>query len=304
MSAWQSLAAVSLRSRARGGLLLITALWGGTFTLNALALRTMPAQTLLLLRFGAATVVLLLITGRPRYWRGLRWSELRVAIFTGLLLFGGYLAQIEGQRFISASLSGFLTGVSVILVPLFLLGVGIRPRRRQIAGTALALLGLVALSDPAGHSSLNGVGLTLGSAVCFGLQIVVVEIYAHEVSPLRFVTIQMSTVTVAAMAVLPVTGGLGGVGHSSVIAWIAVGANGIGASALAFIAQTYALRVLSSIEVAVIYSIEPVFAAVFALVVLGNSLPLLGWIGGAVVVVAMVVVSLDAVQVGSKALDL
>ncbi|MCL5973135.1 MAG: DMT family transporter, partial [Actinobacteria bacterium] len=70
--------------------------------------------------------------------------------------------------------------------------------------------------------------------------------------------------------------------------------NGVGASALGFLAQTWSLRWLDSIEISILYSLEPVFAALVALVALHQRLSILGWVGGLVVVAAMLLVSIGS----------
>ncbi len=280
---------------ARIALLGVTAIWGVTFSLNQVALHSIGAVTLTFLRFLVASVFLLVVFGlRRSFWRNFGRVELTGGLMTGALLFGAYLTQTEGQRYISASLAGFLTGLSVVLVPIFFLTLGRRPTNLQLAATIIALIGLYLLAGPQDHGRLLGVALVVACALLFALQLVVVEHYSNTmVAIIRFTLIQMATVTVLAGAVALRPDGSGLIPlHASNEAWATVLINGIGASALGFLAQTWSLRWLSSIEVSVIYTLEPVFAAVIAFLALHQSESIRIWIGGMVVVASMVLISI------------
>jgi drug/metabolite transporter (DMT)-like permease len=280
---------------ARIALLGVTAIWGVTFSLNQVALHSIGAVTLTFLRFLVASVLLCVVFGlRRSFWRGLGRGELTGGLVTGTLLFGAYLTQTEGQRYISASLAGFLTGLSVVLVPIIFLALGRRPAKLQLAATIIAIIGLYLLAGPQAHGRLLGVALVVACAILFALQLVVVEHYSNTmVAIIRFTILQMATVTLLAgvVALRPDGSGLIPL-HASSEAWATVVINGIGASALGFLAQTWSLRWLSSIEVSVLYSLEPVFAAVIAFVALHQNESIRVWIGGMVVVAAMVLVSI------------
>ncbi|MGC9154832.1 MAG: EamA family transporter [Ferrimicrobium sp.] len=285
----------SRHRRARLGLVSVTALWGVTFSLNQVALHSMGAATLTFLRFLVAFLFLLLGFGlRRSFWQGVNRAELLGGLLTGSLLFGGYLTQTEGQRFLSASLAGFLTGLSVVLVPLILLVLRRGLTRRQLGATLIAAVGLYLLARPQGHEGLLGIALLLACALFFALQLVAVEYYRITTAAvIRFTLFQMATVTALAALVAMAPGGGGLLPlHASQEAWATVAINGVGASALGFMAQTWSLRWLNSIEISVIYSLEPVFAALVALIALHQREGLAVWVGGIIVVVAMVLVSI------------
>lgn len=291
---------------ARIALLAVTAIWGVTFSLNQVALHSISAVTLTFLRFLVASALLLIGFGMRRsFWQGLHRAELVGGLVTGTLLFGGYLAQTEGQRYVSASLAGFLTGLSVVLVPVIFLALGRRPSNLQLVATVVAIFGLYLLANPQGNGHLLGVVLVLACAVLFAVQLVVVEHYSNSaVAVVRFTLLQMLTVTMlsAAIALRPGASGLIPL-HASGEAWATVFIDGIGASALGFLAQTWSLRWLNSIEISIIYSLEPVFAALIAFLALGQNEGLRVWIGGVVVVGAMILASLATPKQSPGAMD-
>ncbi len=283
----------SRHARARLGLLAVTVLWGATFSLNQVALRSIGAVTLTFLRFTLAALFLVAVFGRRReFWRDLRRGEILGGVATGALLFGAYLTQTEGQRYVSASLAGFLTGLSVVLVPLLVLALHRRPSRLQFGAAMLALIGLYLLAGPGGSGHLLGIILVLACAFFFAVELVVAEYLSVQVAVAGLTLVQMSTVALLAgiVALTPGGGGLLPL-HASDEAWFTVIINGVGASALGFLAQTWSLRWLDSIEISILYSLEPVFAALVALVALHQRLSILGWVGGLVVVAAMLLVS-------------
>lgn len=280
------------RGRARATLIGVTAVWGVTFPLNAVALHSVAGPTLTLLRFVVAAVTIGGFAAVRR--QSLRPSahELRVGGVTGGLLFAGYLTQIEGQRFVAPALAGFLTGLSVVIVPLLLLAIGRRPSVTELVGTGVATVGLVMLTDPGGGGSVLGEVLVLACAFAFALQLVALEHLGAGLDALRLTFVQLCVVAVAAVAACLVLRSPLIPSHGTTEAWITIGVDGVLASAVAFFAQTWALAHLASIEVAILYVLEPVFAAVAALVGLGDHLGLLVWAGGLAVVVAMALVGI------------
>jgi drug/metabolite transporter (DMT)-like permease len=116
---------LSIRTKAEAFLVVVTAIWGCTFVVVKGALADATPLPFLAVRFILAGLLLLAILGRGRVERG--------AIFPGcilgLFLFAGYLFQTWGLVYTTPSKSAFLTGFSVILVPLILMISGLRRER-------------------------------------------------------------------------------------------------------------------------------------------------------------------------------
>jgi len=112
-------------------LLLVTLIWGSTFVMVKDATASYPIFPFLTLRFGLATLALLLIG-----WRrlpSLGWKGVGAGVLIGLFLFSGYALQTFGLRYTSASKAGFITGLSVAIVPvLSTLLLRRRPTRGQV----------------------------------------------------------------------------------------------------------------------------------------------------------------------------
>lgn len=267
----------------------VTAIWGVTFPLNKLALASVDPVALTLWRFALAAVALgvVAVLGRRRLTRTSLWA----GTLSGLALAGGYVTQVEGQRFVAPALAGFLTGLSVVLVPLGVLVVGRRPTRRQLVGIAIAVLALVVLTHPQGNGSLLGVGLELACATFFAAQIVILEALDAGGDPLVVAAVQMGTIALVAAGLGPVLG-VGLIPHrAGIVGWVAILYDGLGASALAFLVQAWALAHASSVEISVLYGAEPLFAALSSVLFGYGGLGAATLAGGMLVVVAVVVTS-------------
>lgn len=247
-------------------LLLVAFIWGTTFVLVQNAIETLPPFTFLAVRFSLAGMFLLLFFR----WRGVSYRiplrHVTVGAFIGMWLFLGYALQTFSLLYTTSGKSGFLTGLSVALVPLWsLVLLGMKPRPTAVAGVLLAVTGLYLLAF-ADFSSINrGDILALFCAVAFGLQIVYTAKYAPKVETLHLVTVQIFTVALlsggcsllfepwkraleeSAWSVPAVSGAL------LVTAFLA--------TSLAYLAQTHFQKFTTPTRVALIFAMEPVFAA-------------------------------------------
>jgi drug/metabolite transporter (DMT)-like permease len=273
-------------------LVLLMAVWGSTFAIVRVLVGSgdSPVSPILLvaLRMGIAFALLFA-------WLALRGGTrssprlLRDGLVCAALLGGGFLLQIEGQHRTTASRSGFLTGLLVVFVPLIeLVFFKKRPSLPQIAGVAIAVLGMAVLSrgGSAGHAQLLGDLLTFGCAVVFALHIVVLGRVAprHEVLPLLLVQIGGTGALAALCGPLVESQRFRSDPRTlAAIAYLAVFA-----TLFAFGVQTWAQRRLSSVRFALISALEPVFAAVWAALLIGERLSALELSGGALIVLGVV----------------
>lgn len=263
-------------------LVAITLVWGTTFVVVKNALDTIPVPLLLALRFSLAAALFAFVRFDRR--------AVAPALVLGALAFAGYATQTLGLGITTASKAAFITGLSVILTPL----VAAAGRRRGVAGrtwiaAALAVGGLALLTlGGAGWAGANvGDAWVLGTALAYALYIVYLGEVAGRARAVALAGMQHLPMALLAWAwawphrealavVPPATYGA--------IVYLAVVA-----TALVAVLQTYAQRVVSAPLTALVFVLEPVFAALFAAWWLGERLGAAGWLGGAVVVLAMVV---------------
>jgi drug/metabolite transporter (DMT)-like permease len=267
-------------------LLLVTLIWGSTFVMVKDAVAAYPVFPFLALRFWLATVVLLVIGGRRL--PSLGWRGLGAGVLIGLFLFAGYGFQTLGLRYTSASKAGFITGLSVVLVPvLSTLLLRRRPGPAATIGVGLAAVGLGFLTLHQGLRLEIGDLLLLGCAFSFALHIISVSAFAPSLDPVALTVVQVATVAIAST----VLGLFGGepwhVPSSSTL--FAAGFTGVLATAAAFAIQTAMQRFTTPTHTALIFAAEPVFAAVFGVLLAHDVLGPSAIAGGVLIVTGMVI---------------
>jgi len=265
----------------------ITAVWGSTFVVVKDAVGRMPVTDFLTWRFGIAAAAMLVL--RPRTVAALGPAGRRAGLVLGVALGAGYLLQTLGLQTTSAAVSGFVTGMFVVLTPLgAALLLHTRPGRPALAAVALATAGLALLSL---HGLAVGGGelLTLGCAAAFALHIVGLGRWAATFDAFGLAVVQLLTTT-ALCAAVALPGGL--VVPPDAGVWAALVLTALAATALAFLVQTWAQAHLPPTRAAVIMTMEPVFGGVFAVVVGGESLGPRALVGAALVLAAMLLTEL------------
>ncbi len=270
--------------RALAVLVAVTAVWGVTFVQVKDAVAIYPLFAFLTVRFAIASCTLL----------GPAWARLRTlgrggslgAVLAGALLGAGYVLQTAGLERTSVSSTGFITGMYVVLTPLLALAL-FRARIGLAAwgGVALATAGLALLAGVHGGSWLGDL-LVLAGAAVYSLQIVLMERYAPRYDALAFTLVEMASAFAGLLAVAVAAGQLS-VPHGWTV-WGALVVTGVFASALAFLAQTWAQRRVSSTQTALAFSLEPVWAAFFGFTLAGDRLSATAWLGCAVIMAGIV----------------
>jgi drug/metabolite transporter (DMT)-like permease len=197
------------------------------------------------------------------------------------LLAAGYGLQTAGLERTTVSAAGFVTGMYVVLTPVFGLALfRIRPGRGVWLGVALAVTGLAMLSGVAAGSGTGDL-LVLAAAALYALQIALMERFAPRYDPLAFTTAEMAAAFVG-FAVIAVAAGQIELPRGATV-WGALLVTGVFASALGYLAQAWAQRRTSATRTALIFALEPVFAGIFGYVLAGDRLGALGWAGCAVI---------------------
>jgi drug/metabolite transporter (DMT)-like permease len=272
-------------------LLGMTASWGSTFFLIHDLLDRVPVLDFLAVRFTIASVALVLLS--PRAIGRLSPERKRHAVVLGLLYGIAQILQTAGLAHTAASVSGFITGMYVVCTPL-LAAVLLRTRIGGLTWLAVLLaitgLGVLTLGDVSTGLGLGyGEALTLLSAVLYALHIVGLGAWSTPGDALGMSIIQCIVIaclcTVAASPggiVLPQSGG----------DWMSMVYMALVAGAAAMLGQTWAQAHLPPTRTAIIMSMEPVFAAFFAVLLGGESATARMLLGGALVLAAMLIVEL------------
>ncbi len=269
------------------GLIAVTAIWGSTFFLIKDLVARMPVADFLAVRFLIAALAMALLFHRHLLRLSRReWAQ---GIGLGAIYGVAQLLQTSGLEHTSASISGFVTGMYVVFTPL--LGtVLLRQRLPPVTWIAVLLsvggLGLLALR---GLSVSYGVWLTLVSAALYGLHIVGLGTWSRPGSAFALSSVQMLVIAgVCLLATLPSGPSL----PPDRGAWLAVVYMALAAGAGAMLVQTWAQAHLSPTRAAIVMTLEPVFAAGFAVTFGNDALTWRMLVGGALVLAAMYLVEL------------
>lgn len=281
----------SARSRRIATLLLvtITAVWGSTFFLIRDVVRVLPPTDFLAVRFAIAAAVMVAVFRRQMLALGRR--ELEIGVGLGILYAVAQILQTVGLAHTDASRSGFITGTYVVLTPIFAAAL-LRERipRSTWAAVLMAAAGLAVLSlNGLGAGFGFGEGVTLLSAAIYALHILGLGRFSSPATAAGLSAVQM--VVIAAVTLVAATpGGIAlPTGRSQ---WASVLYMALMAGALAIWAQTWAQSHLTATRAAIVMTLEPVFAAGFAVALGGELLTVRMLLGGAMVLAAMYTVEL------------
>jgi drug/metabolite transporter (DMT)-like permease len=268
-------------------ILAMTACWGSTFYLIKDLLDRVPVLDFLAVRFAIATVALTLLF--PGALRRLSRQRRRYAVVLGLLYGLAQILQTAGLAHTPASVSGFITGMYVVCTPLLAaLLLHARITRVTWGAVALATVGLGVLTLE-GFSVGYGEAITLVASVLYALHIVGLGAWTDAREAMGMTIVQLLVITVVCF-VATVPDGI--VLPDNTGDWLSVVYMAVFAGALALAGQTWAQAHLPATRSAIIMSMEPVFAAFFAVLLGGELLTGRMFIGGLLVLTAMLVVEL------------
>ncbi|MDP5238579.1 DMT family transporter [Uliginosibacterium sp. 31-16] len=268
-------------------LVFVTLFWGTTFPAMKAVSQQMPPGLMVGARWALAALALAPFID----WRDRRlWRD---AVLLVMPLFASFVLQVLGLTLMSAGRNAFITGLNVILVPLLMPFLGGRLNRRASLAAALATAGIVVMSYEQGAGWLGDL-LTLACAVAFAIYVLGMERFAPRHSALSLAGAQAVVMTLFAPLWIAGEWLWWGEAYPAMAAgaetvWRELLYLGIVCSGLVLILQTWAQARASAVQAAVIYALEPFFAAVFAAWWLGEVFGVRGMAGGALVIVAMVV---------------
>ena len=275
---------MSQRTKAEFLLVVTTFIWGSTFVIVKGALADAAPFPFIAVRFILAGLLMLGVMARGLLPR----ATLLPSLWLGILLFAGFAFQTTGLLFTTPSKSAFITGFSVILVPLIGLFLGHRMRAANVSGAGLGLLGLYFLVMPSGIGAVNrGDLLTLFGAMAFAAHIVLVGTYTRRFSFLHLTPGQILVVGIIATLALPF-------GPACTLHWtgrlvFAIIVTAVFATGFCFSAQVWAQQYTPPAHTALIFALEPAFAALTSRVVLKEHLGGKVLLGSALILAGMVI---------------
>ncbi|GAB6097350.1 DMT family transporter [Desulfatiferula olefinivorans] len=272
------------KTAARALLVLTTFFWGVTFVVVKDAVARVDVFVFLAQRFSLAFVLLLLM--RLIVWRPLDRSTLRRGLLLGLMLFGGFALQTLALVYTSASNTAFLTGLNVVFVPLlaallFKQVIG----RALAAGALFAVIGLYLLCAGKGLHLNGGDVLGVLCAVFIAVHILYTGRYVGTCDIFWLTTIQIGVIGLVSALIARGTGHAVLTVDPSIVPALIVCV--LFATIFAYLVQTTMQRFISPSATALIFCMEPVFAALSAYVLTGERLGFRGLIGAVLILTGM-----------------
>jgi drug/metabolite transporter (DMT)-like permease len=275
---------MSQRTKAEALLVLVTFIWGGTFVIVKEALNDASPLVFIAIRFTAAGLLLFVVLRQGRLDR----RAIVPGIILGFFLFGGYIGQTSGLNYTTPSKAAFITGFSVILVPLIMLARGSRMHTANMVGALLGLGGIYFLVLPSGLAAVNrGDVLVLFGSISFAAHIVLVGAYTQRYSFRHLVPLQIFTVGALATLVHPFDRGFHL--HWTAELVLAFVITALLATGFAFSVQNWAQQYTPPAHTALIFALEPVFAALTSRFLTGERLTGKVLLGCGLILAGMVV---------------
>jgi drug/metabolite transporter (DMT)-like permease len=266
-------------------LVLICLFWGMSFILVKNAIMELDLYWFLFLRFTIATAILLAVFAR-RLKRFTRHS-FRDGFILGSVLFSAFVLQTIGLKYTSASNAGFITGLHVILVP-FILALFFRklPAATATIGAVICAAGLFLLTVSDDFTINRGDVWVIACAVSVAFHVILTGWYAvkHDVYLVAIAQMVAMTFWAGASAVTV------GTAPDSLSAYV-IGAIlflAVFSTAFNFTVQTWAQQYTSPTRAAVIFTMEPVFAVIFAFWWGGEVLKSRGYLGAGLILVGII----------------
>ena len=268
-------------------LISVAVTWGAAFVLMKPAIERQPIFNFLAFRFTIAVIVMVL--ARPSVLKKFNKKLLLQGSLLGAALGGGYVTQTIGLHFSTAAITGFFTGLYVALTPL-LAWVLLKNKisTKALIGVVLATIGLAILSSGAIEFGWGEIAL-IACALLFALHIVGLGIWSSSHDSYALTIVQLAVCGILSWAgAFAWEGGIQSPPDGEV--WFAIIFCAVLATAVAFFVQTWSQGFLDASRVAIILTTEVVWSAVIAYSVGQEKPTLLSVLGGAVMLVAMLIV--------------
>jgi drug/metabolite transporter (DMT)-like permease len=279
----------ALRRVAVAALIGICAVWGLTFVMVQDAIELLPTMAFLAYRFIPAALIVAVVFWRPL--RRLPAEGWRAGLVMGVFLTGGYIFQTLGLEETTASNTGFITGLFVVLTPV-LGAIFLRDRIPLVAwaAAAVSMLGLWLLSGAGGDFELRGDGLVFLCAISLAAHILATARAVERFDVGALLAVQLGVVGVVCLAIGALAGQLERPEGSTV--WSALIVTSLVASALGFFVQSFAQQHASPARTALILASEPAFAGLFGWLLNDERLTATGWLGAALIMASIIAVEL------------
>lgn len=272
-------------------LLMMTIIWGGTFVIVKESLNDISSMLFIASRFGIASIILFFVLRIKKV--SFDKKAFLPGFILGIFLFGGFFFQTLGLKITSATKSGFITGVLIVFIPFVQILIEKKfPSIGAWIGTVLVFLGIIFLSS--GGTSIDnflfqlGNGFNLGDfftlvcALLFAFQVVLIDVYSPKYEFWNLFLVQLSTVAILSFIASLIFSSFKIESlHIEITKYLIFGIlyTSLLATLINIGLQTRFQKMVSPTIAGIIYSFEPIFAAIFAYFLLGEKITNFGLLG-------------------------
>lgn len=267
-------------------ILMITLCWGSSYIFMKLGLNSIEEFNLIALRCGFAFLL-----SAALFHKSLRQTDLKTlkyAALLGLLLFGVFTGIMFGLKTTTTSNAGFLISLTVIFVPLIYVTVFKKKLKLSLViGVCLAIIGIGFLTLNSELRIYPGDFLCIMGALLYAIHILITDSAAKTTNTLNLGILQLGFAGAYGLffSFLFETPKLPNTSEG----WVAVLVLSIVCSAFGYVVQPLAQKYTTPIRTGLIFSLEPLFAALFGFVFINEILPFKGYIGAALVLLGVLV---------------
>ncbi len=275
------------------GLLSVTLFWGTTFILSKQVLEVVPLPSFLAVRLFLAAIFMVLIA-LPRR-SNFTIKTLKHGVLLGSLLFFSYVTQMSGLKYTTASNAGFITGLSVVFVPIFsILFFKAHPKKNALIGVAIATAGLLLLSGGNPLEWNKGDYLVLICAFLVTFHIILTGKFSRENDIYLLTAVQLSVTGLLSITALPFSNTplyIPSSNHIMLLVYLA-----LFGTVYTFLMQTAMQQYTTNTRTALVFTMEPVFATFFAYIFAGEILSSIAWVGGILILLGMLSAEIDWIK--------
>ena len=260
--------------------------WGASYIFMKITVDVIPPITIVALRFGIAFIVMVLIFFKKII--RVDAKTLKYSAIVGALLCGIFIALMYGVKNTTASTAGFLTSTTVILVPVLQIFITRKlPSKKIVCGVLIVSIGLALLLIGDDFTIASGAYYCLVAALLYAVHIIVTNRFVREVDALQLGIYQLGFTTLFATVgtflfetpVLP----------ASAIHWFSILGLALICSAYGFVMQPIAQKYTTPESTGFLFSLEPIFSAIFAFIFINENMGLQGYFAAMLILAGVLI---------------
>lgn len=267
-------------------LLLVSLAWGSSYFLSKVAFDYVGPITMISQRFIIGFFASLLLLRKN--FKRISDQDLKQSLFLGLSLFSALMFATYGVKYTTASNAGFLSCLNIIFIPIICAFIFKQKlSKKVIIAVIMCFIGVYLLSVQGSFSINFGDFLCIIAAMSFTLNIMLADRYSKKSNPIKIGTLQLGVVAIISTIIAPIIEDYSFA--TDIVGIFTILFLGLVCTAGCYVMQIYAQSRLNAIESGLILATEPLFAAMFAFIVLGEVLTIKSYFGGILILISVII---------------